>query len=152
LHSVIAADREVYAQLVMQRLHDAGVVEAKENWEEAKALPLPTHLTRLASERIQRKGAEFHYVVRSLWPINPRNGPQTDVEKAGLTHVAADPEKPFYQEESLGGRTYFTAVYADTARTPLCAECHNAHPKSPKKDYKEGSVLGGIIVRVPLEF
>lgn len=141
LHAVIAADRDTYARYVLQELTEGG-----------KKTNLPPHLNRIASEKVQQKGAEFHFVVRSLWPIDPKNSPETAIEKTGLQQVLAHPETNYYSEESLGGRLYFTAVYPDTAVLPLCAECHNQHPNSPKKDFKTGDVVGGIVVRVPLEF
>src|SRR5262249_47886527 len=114
--------------------------------------PVPAHLLRQASEAIQTKGAEFHYVLRSLWPMNSKNAPETATEKAGLEGVLKNPEQPFYSEESLGGRRYFTAVYADKAIVSSCVNCHNQHAGSTKKDFKIGDVMGGLIVRVPLEF
>ena len=141
LHAVIAADRDTYARYVLQELTRGG-----------QRTDLPPHLNRIASEKVQQKGAEFHFVVRSLWPIEPKNNPETAIEKTGLQQVIAHPETNYYSEESLGGRLYFTAVYPDAAVLPLCAECHNQHPNSPKKDFKTGDVMGGIVVRVPLEF
>jgi len=35
---------------------------------------------------------------------------------------------------------------------PSCVECHNPHPRSPKRDFKSGDVMGALVVRVPLEF
>jgi hypothetical protein len=31
-------------------------------------------------------------------------------------------------------------------------ECHNRHPKTPRKDFHEGDLMGGIVLRVALEF
>jgi hypothetical protein len=153
LHAVIAADREVYALHVVQRLQgDEKLIKASANWREEKALPLPAQLMRMGSEAVQQKGAEFHYVLRSLWPINPKNAAETATEKAGLESVAAHPETNYYSGESLGGRRYFTAVYPDKAVAQVCVDCHNQHADSPKKDFRVGDVMGGIVVRVPLEF
>ncbi len=146
LHAVIAADREVYAKYFEQ--HRA----AEESANRSSQLPIPAHLLRQASEAVQQKGAEFHYVLRSLWPINPKNGPETDKEKEGLKFVIDHPEANYYSEESLGGRLYFTAVYPDRAGAASCVECHNQHQDSPKKDFKQGDIMGGMVVRVPLEF
>jgi hypothetical protein len=153
LHAVIAADREVYSRHILQRLAtDEKLLKVSEHWQEDKALPVPAQVLRLGSEAVQQKGAEFHYVLRSLWPINPRNAPETETERKGLQAVLAHPEANFYAEESLGGRRYFTAVYADQGTVSSCVECHNAHPAGTKKDFKVGDVMGGMIVRVPLEF
>lgn len=153
LHAVIAADRQVYAEVVVERL--AGqekLIRAGENWREDKCLPVPAQMLRLAGVQIQKKGAEFSYVLRSLWPINDRHGPQTEVEQAGLEQVARNPGETFYAEELLGGRSYFTAIYADLATLPSCVDCHNRHPASPRRDFSLQDVMGAVVVRVPLEF
>lgn len=146
LHSVIAADREVFARYFEQ--YDA----AEKNSNKGAESPIPAHLLRQASERIQQKGAEFHYVLRSLWPINPNSAPQTATEKEGLQFVLEHPDTNFYSEETLGGRLYFTAVYPDRASMASCVDCHNQHEDSPKKDFKQGDIMGGMVVRVPQEF
>lgn len=142
LHAVIAADRQAYVALVARRL------------EAGEKLDVPVHAQQLraAARSIQQRGAEFSYTLRSLQPINENQGPQTEAEQAGLEFVAQHPDKPFYVEEELGGRAYFTAVYADRATLAACVDCHNRHPQSPRQDLKLGDVMGGIVVRVPLEF
>jgi hypothetical protein len=152
LHAVIAADREVYARQVVQRFAEVKRADVPEVWKTNGSPPLPAHLLRLASESVQQKGAEFHYVLRSLWPINSKNAPETPTEKTGLQYVLDHPDSNYYSEESLGGRRYFTAVYPDRAIVPACVECHNQHPNSPKRDFALGNAMGGMVVRVPLEF
>jgi Protein of unknown function (DUF3365) len=146
LHAVIAADREVFAGYLEQYR----TAEHRANGSTQAAIP--AHLLRRASEAIQQKGAEFHYVLRSLWPINPNSGPETATEREGLKFVIDHPDSNFYSEESLGGRRYFTAVYPDRASMTSCVECHNQHKDSPRKDFKQGDIMGGMVVRVPLEF
>jgi hypothetical protein len=153
LHAVIASYREVYARELVQRLAvDEEVLVVSENWVEGRGLPVHAQFLRLASQNIQQQGAEFSFVLRSLWPIRPANGPQTRVEQLGLEYVARHPETNFYSEEMLGGRRYFTAVYPDRAILASCVECHNRHPSSSRRDFELGDVMGGLVVRVPLEF
>jgi hypothetical protein len=136
LHTVIAADQDRYFQSGRElSFMAAHAVELRE-----------------ASRSVQQQGAEFHYVLRSLWPINQKGAPETETEKTGLRYVAGERESNYYAEESLGGRRYFTAVYAVAATGGACADCHNRDARSPKKDFKTGDVMGGLIVRVPLEF
>jgi hypothetical protein len=136
LHAVIAADQKTYA-----------LQGGDEN-----LMALHVQRLRQASETVQQEGAEFHYVLRSLWPTNPRNAPETDTEKTGLQYVLDHPGTNYYGGESLGGRRYFTAIYAEVATVNACADCHNRNPVSPKRDFKTGDVMGGLVVRVPLEF
>lgn len=153
LHAVIAADRDAYSRLVVERLAgEAGPMKVNQNWRAENCLPTHAQLLREAAMSIQRRGAEFSYTLRSLWPINPAHGPQTPVEKDGLEFVARNPGTNYYTEETLGGRSYFTAVYADKAASAACVTCHNQHPASPRRDFRDGDVMGGLVVRVPLEF
>ena len=153
LHDVVAAERAVYTKLIVQRLqNEEKVIKTSENWEKNKALIIPCQKLRLTAEAIQTKGAEFAYTLRAITPLNPRNAPETEVERLGLAAVARHPETNYYANEALGGRRYLTAVYADQAISPACVSCHNEHPKSAKKDWKPGDVMGGLVVRIPLEF
>ncbi len=153
LRDVIATERAVYTKLVVHRLqYEEKVLKTSENWEDDRALIVPCQKLRLAAEAIQTKGAEFSYTLRSLTPISRRNAPETEVERLGMEAVARHPETNYYARETLGGRRYLTAIYADKAISPACVTCHNEHPKSPKKDWKLHDVMGALIVRVPLEF
>jgi len=140
LHAIIVADQQVYSE------------KAAPHSGQTNGLLGHAQVLRLAAQRIQTAGAEFSYTLRSLTPVNPNQGPQTDAEKAGLEHTAKNPEDPYYSEELLGGRSYFTAVYPYRATLPACANCHNREPRSPRHDFKTNDVLGGIIIRIPLEF
>jgi hypothetical protein len=149
VHAVLSADREVYTQEVVQRLqNEEHVIKASEHWKDDKLLPLPAQMLRMGAARAREKSKRFSYALLSLWPINKQNAPHTDVEKAGLQAVVDAPGEPHYAEESLGGAGYFTAVYADRAVSAACAACHNGHRESPRHDFKQGDVMGGVVVRV----
>lgn len=150
LRAVIAADRAVYAKEVVDRLQTEGTIKATERFKEEKTLPLPAQMLRMGSEHAAKSTTAFSYALLSMWPINKQNSPKTDAEKAGLKAVADNPDKPYYTEEKLGDKTYFTAVYADKSVAPACTTCHNGHADSPRKDFKDGDVLGGVVIRIPL--
>lgn len=153
LHAVMEADRTVYTRLIVNRLqNDEKVIKASEHWKDEKALVLPAQMFRFGAEMVAEKGnAGFSYSLLSLWPVNTQNKPKTEAEKAGLTHVAENIGENYYTEEELGGVNYFTAVYADTAVAPACVTCHNDHKDSPRTDFELGDVMGGVVIRIPLE-
>jgi len=150
LHAVISADRAVYATQVVDRLTTENAIKATERFKEEKTLPLPAQMLRMGSEHAAKTDSSFSYALLSQWPINKQNAPKTDTEKAGLKAVAENPAKNYYAEEKLGDKTYFTAVYADKSVAAACVNCHNGHADSPRKDFKEGDVLGAVVVRIPI--
>ncbi len=150
LYAVMAADRATYATEVVNRLQDKEkVIKADEHFQDSKALPLPAQMFRMGSERAQKGGATFTYSLLSQWPLNKQNAPKSEAEKTGLKQIG-ETGKNFYKEETLGGKKYFTAIYPDRAVTEACSNCHNVHPDSPKKDFKVGDVMGGVVIRIPL--
>ena len=157
LHMVMDSDRAVYTKKIVGRLAaKEKVIKASEHFEDEKALVLPAQMFRFGAETVAKRAEKnpdvnFSYSLQSLWPINKQNAPKTDVEKAGLKFVAENKGKNYYDVEELGGTKYYTAVYADTAVAPVCATCHNEHKDTPKDDFKIGDVMGGVVIRIPIE-
>jgi len=153
LHAVMESDRTIYTRMVVNRLqNEEKVIKASEHWKDDKALPLPAQMFRMGAEMVQAKNAGFTYSLLSKWPVNKQNVPKTDAEKAGLDFVAQNEgTENYYTEEVLGGKKYFTAVYADTAVAPACVKCHNEHKDTPRTDFKLGDVMGGVVIRIPVE-
>jgi hypothetical protein len=156
LHLVLDSDRTVYTKMIVNRLVKKDkVIKATEHFEGDKALALPAQMFRFGSELVMKreatmKGVNFSYSLQSLWPVNKQNAPKTAAEKEGLEYVVNHKGKNFYTTEKIGNRTYFTAVYADTGVAPVCIACHNAHPDSPRRDFKLGDVMGGVVIRIPI--
>ncbi len=152
LHAVMAADRAVYTARVVNRLqNEEKVIVADEHFMDKKALPLPAQMFRFGAETVSEKTKLFSYSLLSLWPVNKQNAPRTEVERKGLNFVAENKGKNFYSDETLGGKKYFTAVYPDPASSPACVSCHNGHDDSPRKDFKLGDVMGGVVIRIALD-
>ena len=150
VHSVIQADRTFYTTEVVERMQMRGIVVASENWRETARLPLPAQFLmevgRLAAE--ERGGVRFRLI--SNWAINKKNRPTTEFERSGLTEVLLNPDHPYTAVTSDGGAAVFQALYADKAVSQTCVGCHNAHPDSPKRDFKPRDVMGGIVLTFPL--
>lgn len=157
LHLVLDSDRTVYTQKIVNRLTKKDkVIEASEHFEDDKALVLPAQMFRFGAELVAERAeklpdVKFSYSLQSLWPVNSQNAPKTDAEKEGLQYVVDNKGENFYTVEELGGQKYFTAVYADNAVAPVCVSCHNDHKDSPRRDFKLGDVMGGVVIRIPLE-
>lgn len=148
VHTVIAADRGVYAKKVVERLAlDEKVIRASEHWNDDHALPLPAQMLRMSAEQARQKSTGMWYALISSWPLNKQNGPKTPTETAALEAVQAHPDVPYYGEETVRGRRFFTAVYADRAVSKACVSCHNKHPDSPRRDFVLNETMGALVVR-----
>jgi hypothetical protein len=151
IHTVIEADRTTYTRNVVNRLqNDDKVIKATEHFKEEKTLPLPAQMLRMGAQLASEKG-KFRYALISQWAINKANLPKTVFEKRGLEAVAKDPSKPYTAYQTVAGKKYFMALYPDKAVSPACVVCHNGHKESPKKDFKQGGVMGGIVIALPVE-
>lgn len=152
LHVVMDTDRAVYTKNVVARLAaKEKVIKASEHYDDEKALPLPAQMFRFGAEGVADKTDAFSYSLLSLWPINKQNAPRTPLEKEGLQFIVDNPGENFYGEEDLGGETYFTAVYPDVAVAEVCASCHNAHKDTPRTDFVLEDVMGGVVIRIPID-
>ncbi len=152
IHAVIEADRTFYTIHVVERLQKSGGTTAAENWRTKKnVLPLPAQFLMESSDLAMKTGLKVRYRLISLWPINPNNGPYNETEKDGLEAVRQHPERSATNTVKDGGQTYFQAIYADRAVSQACIGCHNAHPKSPKKNFKMNEVMGGLVIEIPLD-
>jgi len=157
LHMVMDSDRTVYTKKIVNRLVKKDkVIKASEHFEDDQALVLPAQMFRFGSEMVAERSAsnpdvDFSYSLLSLWPVNKQNEPKTDAEKEGLKFVAENKGKNFYTTEKLGKQEYFTAIYPDIGVAPVCISCHNAHPDTPKTDFRIGDVMGGVVIRIPVD-
>jgi len=149
VHAVIQSHRTFYTVQVVERLQTKGVVVASENWQSANTLPLPVQLLQESARLAVNSPAKIGYKLISLWPINKRNGPKTEFEQKGLLETLRNPDRP-YTEVVMEGGSYLKAIYADRAVSQACIGCHNAHPDSPKQNFRQNDVMGAIMVTVPL--
>lgn len=152
LHLVMKSDRTIYTKQVVNRLAvNEKVIKASEHFEDDKALPLPAQMFRFGAELVAEETDKFSYSLLSLWPVNKQNAPATPLEQEGLQYIVDNPGENFYGEEELGGTKYYTAVYADVGVAEACVSCHNDHKDSPRTDFKLGDVMGGVVIRIPME-
>lgn len=157
LHLVMDSDRTVYTRKIVNRLvKKEKVIKASEHFEDEQALVLPAQMFRFGSELVAKRAEKlddvnFSYSLQSLWPVNKQNAPKTEAEKTGLQYISDNKGQNYYTTETLGDTNYFTAVYPDVAVAPVCTSCHNKHKDSPRRDFKLGDVMGGVVIRIPLE-
>ncbi len=123
------------------------------------SLPLPATFAIDLGERISRRspGMEVRVFSRYPWPTRKNGGPQSEIDVTALQWLEAQ-AKPtdnppteyshFVDDDGRRKLLYYTARHMEKS----CISCHN-HPDSlsPKKDWKEGEVVGVLKIVRPLE-
>jgi hypothetical protein len=151
IHAVIEANRKNYTENVVNKLHSAGIAEAIEHWKDEKGVPLPAQFLLETGRLVAQKDLKFSFRLASLTPIYAWNGANTEFERRGLDAVIKDPTKPFQGFVKLEGGRFYQSVFPDYAVNLACVTCHNQHPNSPRRDFKVGDVMGGIIITLPID-
>ncbi|WP_447982996.1 Tll0287-like domain-containing protein [Nitrospira sp. Nam74] len=150
IHSVIQADRTFYSTEIVDRMQARGLVFASEHWRNDEDLPLPAQFVLETGRLVAKQPNGVRFRLISSWPINKRNSPTGDFEQAALREIRLNSDRPYSGVTTDGKTRVFKAVYPDKALSRNCADCHNVHPGSPKRDFKTGDVMGGIVVTIPL--
>jgi len=150
IHSVVEADRAFYATEIVERMQMRGIMFPSEHWKDDGELPLPAQFLLETGRLVAKQPNGIRFRLISSWPINKSNGPTTEFERAALTKIVENPGPPYGGMTTEGGARVFQALYPDKALSSQCADCHNVHSQSPKRDFKEGAVMGGVLVTIPL--
>lgn len=141
---VVKAFRTAYVLHVVEHTRGAGP-EPREDWEkDPHFLPLPAQFVKAAAGQVD--SVEIGLI--SLTPINPANRPRTQAETDALIQLEKDRQRGFI---SFAEGDQFKAVSADLALVRSCIECHNHHPQSARKNFRQWDVMGGLVVRFKRE-
>jgi hypothetical protein len=152
LFAVMKGTRTAYTKHVIKNLgKEKKIIKPHEKWEDKEnGVMLPAQMFRYARDLAMEQNPGFTYSLQSEWPINKQNAPKTPMEQEGLKYIGANPGKNFYGTEDLGGKKFYTAVYPDVAVSDACIDCHNDHKDSPRTDFTMGEVMGGVVIRIPM--
>ena len=148
-----------YSEVIADIDTKAANVSITENYRTVHpALPLPATFAIDLGERISRgRGMEVRVYSRYPWPGRKDGGPQNESDLAALAALESqarpDDQTPsehylFAADQGRRKLLYYSARYMEKS----CLGCHN-HPdsRSPKKDWKEGDVVGVLKIVRPLD-
>lgn len=139
--ATVKAFRTVYSKAIEEQVRKAGV-KPSEHWQE------DTHAIMLNAQFVKAAGSEikdFELGLIALAPINKANLPRTQAEADALKKMVVNPDLKVL---TFADGAQFKGLAADHAIVQACADCHNNHPSSPKKDFRQGDLMGAIVVRL----
>ncbi|MCC6139005.1 MAG: DUF3365 domain-containing protein [Nitrospira sp.] len=150
IHSVVQADRTFYTNEIVERMQERGIVFASEHWRDAGDLPLPAQFVLETGRLVAKQPAGIRFRLISSWAINKKNRPATEFERTALEKILVNDDRPYSGVTTDGKTRVFQALYPDKALSQMCADCHNVHPESLRRDFKKGDILGGMLFTIPL--
>jgi PAS domain S-box-containing protein len=114
------------------------------------ALPIPATMTLDLVDEIARSNPEMNLRLVSPYPFPWRKVTLDAFETEALAALQASGKDEFMRlEDAPGGKVLRYAAPIRLAAS--CVDCHNVHPDSPKRDWKEGDVRGIQVMSLPLE-
>ena len=138
--AIAKAFRTVYAKQVVAQAARSNV-NPDEDWtKDEHTIMLPAQFLKAAGRELE----DFELSLIGLTPIYKENLPKTKAEEDALKKLMANPATGMLTFED---GNQFKGLAVDLAIANSCVACHNAHPTSPKKDFKKGDVMGAIVVR-----
>jgi signal transduction histidine kinase len=151
IHTQIMADREYYASVVVPRILDLGGTLAPQYHDAKGVLPLPATFVREASEIASTQKGGYTAQVISPWPINKKRGLNNKFLREAFSTLERNPGTHVAQIDLIEGRSFMRVLMPDIASAQSCVDCHNAHPESPKHDFKLHDLMGGLEVVMPID-
>jgi hypothetical protein len=137
----VKAFRTVYSKAIVEHVQKGGV-RPSENWrEDDQAIMLNVQFVKAAGVEIP----DFELGLIGLTPIYKSNLPKTQAEADALKRMIANPELKVL---TFADGSQFKGLAADHAIVQACVDCHNSHPSSPRKNFKQGDLMGAIVVRI----
>lgn len=134
------AARTVYVKGIIGKAK-AGGVNPNEDWVKTDhAIMLPAQFVKAVGAEIK----DFELSLVGTFPLYAANAPKTAKEKEMLAALGSGKDKVVTFKD--GSR--HVGFSADFAIVQGCADCHNNHPKTTKKDWKKGDFMGAIVVRM----
>lgn len=113
-------------------------------------IPLPATLVHELSELVSKEGTTIK--LFSQFPFPNRKNRQLDAfQDNAWNALKKEPSKTFIQIDDTSGIPVLRVAVADTMQAQGCVNCHNAHPETPKNDWKLGDVRGVLEVIKPLQ-
>ncbi len=142
LNSIISSVRGYYGSNVVGRvLASPGSTQVVHNYMDVPgAIPIPATLSLELGSVISAQQSNVSYRFISDYPFKGRSPhAMDDVERNALAALRRDPNRHI-TEVSASLFSDRVRLIAPVIMGQACVSCHNAHPDSPKRDWKVGDV------------
>lgn len=146
----VSAMRAFYSRHVVPRAQNAGATVSHDYKESESTIPFPATLTIDLANELRAKNSAFTFNFYSAEPFPWRGERVLDAfELSALGILNEKSEKRVVRYENHNGRRSVRVAYP-VVMGETCVACHNAHPLSPRTDWKVGDIRGVQQITLPL--
>jgi PAS domain S-box-containing protein len=149
--SLIISFRNFYSSKLLPIVREHSQLSVTHDYKnQPAALPIPATLTLDLVDDIAKLHPEMNLRLISPYPFPWRQVQLAPFELEAMTALQASGDDEFLRlDDAPGGKVLRYAAPIRLAAS--CVGCHNSHPDSPKRDWKEGDVRGIQVMKLPLE-
>ncbi len=108
-------------------------------------IPLPATFIHDLSKLLQKEDTSVNLYSGFPFPNRKERKPDSFQQKA-WEYLSKNPDGTFVHQEKQGGKEVVRVAMADKMAAQGCVNCHNAHPQTPKNNWKLGDVRGVLEV------
>jgi adenylate cyclase len=145
LNSIISSVRSYYATNVVGRILAAPGIATQvvHNYKDVPgAIPIPATLSLELGRVISERQHNIAYRFVSDYPFANRASHQLDQFETDSLRSLRDNPNQVLKRDSNSLFVDRVRLVAPVIMAAACVACHNAHPESPKRDWKVGDVRG----------
>ena len=150
---ILADTQHFYSREIVGPAKKNGVVVRRDFADHPYAIPFPATFMHGLTESLTAAEDDRSFRFFSRYPFfqRPTSGPQNAFERDALAYFERRAAATsFSRVEEVGGERLMH--YAVAVRmSEGCVACHNAHPDSPKTDWKVGEVRGVQAISKPVK-
>jgi len=134
--------RKYYVQNVVGKVKAGSNMKPAINHKnDPNAFPLPATMIHDLSKLLKEKGTSVN--LYSAYPFpNRKTRVLDDFQTSAWSYLVKNPNSIFVKEVQHDGKYIVRVAVADKMVAQGCVNCHNAHPNTPKNDWKLGDVRG----------
>jgi hypothetical protein len=143
-----AAVRALYTSEIVGAGKQHGL-KFDEKWREpgVAAGPLPALLLRETAQNLERNSKRLALFLGSDFPISRANQFQ-GAQAQAFAQMRKDRQPRYFYMDDI---KLHVAIYPDIASANACVDCHNAHPETPKRDWKLDDMMGATTWTYPAD-
>jgi serine/threonine protein kinase len=98
-----------------------------------------------------RTGVQVRQYSDYPFPWRTDGGPRDEFERAALLRLRqSQGRETLHEFTEIGGQRVVRYAQARVMKS-TCIECHNSHPQSPRRGWREGDVRGVLLITRPLD-